>query len=78
MLLPPFGGVGLTATDRAGVDITDISRRAGSMRVDADYTARPFEEWSAADWPKTYQNPTYGNIFGVGIAFAPPHQISSA
>lgn len=77
MLLPPFGGVGLTATDRAGVDITsDIFAPSGFMRVDADYTTRPFEEWSASDWPKTYQNPSYANIFGVGIAFAPPHQIS--
>ena len=77
MLLPPFGGVGLTATDRSGADITSsLFAPSGFMRVDADYTPRPFEEWTAADWPKTYQNPTYGNIFGVGIAFAPPHQIS--
>jgi sulfide:quinone oxidoreductase len=77
MLLPPFGGVDLTATDRYGADITaEVFAPSGFMRVDADYTARPFEEWTASDWPKTYQNPTYGNIFGVGIAFAPPHQIS--
>lgn len=77
MLLPPFGGVGLSATDRHGNDITSqIFAPSGFMRVDADYTTRPFDEWSASDWPKTYQNPTYGNIFGVGIAFAPPHQIS--
>ena len=77
MLLPPFGGVGLTATDRTGADITSkIFAPSGFMRVDADYSPRPFEEWTAADWPRTYQNPDYGNIFGVGIAFAPPHQIS--
>lgn len=77
MLLPPFGGVGLTAMNRAGDDITStVFAPSGFMRVDADYTARPFEEWTAADWPRTYQNPTYGNVFGVGIAFAPPHQIS--
>lgn len=77
MLLPPFGGVGLTATNRTGEDITsELFAPNGFMRVDADYTPRPFEEWTAADWPSTYQNPTYGNIFGVGIAFAPPHQIS--
>ena len=29
-----------------------------------------------ADWPSTYQSPSYANIFGIGIAFAPPHQIS--
>ena len=34
------------------------------------------EDWRASDWPSTYANPTYGNVFGVGIAFAPPHQIS--
>ena len=46
------------------------------MKVDADYTAKPFEEWRAEDWPRTYQVPAYPNIFAVGIAFAPPHQIS--
>lgn len=77
MLLPPFGGVGLSATGRGGEDITStLFAPSGFLRVDADYTVRPYEEWTAADWPRTYQNPTYGNIFGVGIAFAPPHQIS--
>jgi sulfide:quinone oxidoreductase len=28
------------------------------------------------DWPETYQNPSYSNIFAPGIAFAPPHTIS--
>lgn len=46
------------------------------MKVDADYNAKPYSEWKASDWPKTYQNPTYKNIFAVGIAFAPPHIIS--
>jgi sulfide:quinone oxidoreductase len=46
------------------------------MKVDADYTARPYEEWRAQDWPATYQVPGYDNVFAVGIAFAPPHQIS--
>lgn len=77
MLLPPFRGADLTAHNKAGEDITSqLFAPSGFLKVDADYTAKPFEEWSAADWPKTYQNPTYGNIFGVGIAFAPPHQIS--
>lgn len=77
MLLPPFGGVGLTATDRHGDDITaELFAPSGFMRVDADYRPKPFEEWTAADWPTTYQSPRYGNIFAVGIAFAPPHQIS--
>ncbi len=46
------------------------------MRVDADYTAKPYEEWKASDWPRTYQSPDYPNIFAAGIAFAPPHAIS--
>jgi len=46
------------------------------MKVDADYTAKPFETWSINDWPQTYQNPSYPNIFAPGIAFAPPHSIS--
>lgn len=77
MLLPPFGGVPLKAFDRDGADITDtLFAPSGFMKVDADYTARPYEEWSAADWPETYLAPGYDNIFAVGIAFAPPHQIS--
>jgi sulfide:quinone oxidoreductase len=46
------------------------------MKVDADYTAKPYEQWRAADWPSTYLAPGYDNVFAVGIAFAPPHQIS--
>ncbi len=77
MLLPPFGGVGLSAYDRDGNDITaDLFAPSGFMKVDADYTARPYEEWRAADWPQTYQVPGYDNVFAVGIAFAPPHPIS--
>jgi len=77
MLLPPFRGVGLAVTDRAGADIAPrLFAPNGFMRVDADYTERPFEDWSPRDWPATYQNPTYGNIFAAGIAFAPPHAVS--
>ncbi len=77
MLLPPFGGVGLQAFDRAGADITDtMFAPSGFLRVDADYTPRPYEQWSAADWPRTYESPVFANVFGVGIAFAPPHAIS--
>ena len=45
------------------------------MKVDADYAVKQYEEWSPEDWPKTYQT-AYKNIFAIGIAFAPPHQIS--
>ncbi len=77
MLLPPFGGVGLTAYDAEGADITDrLFAPSGFMKVDADYTAKPYEEWRAQDWPETYQVPGYPSIYAVGIAFAPPHQIS--
>lgn len=77
MLLPPFAGVGLQAFDRAGGEMTHrLFAPNGFMLVDADYTKKPFEEWKARDWPKTYQSPVYGNIFAPGIAFAPPHAIS--
>ena len=77
MLIPPFAGVGLKAFDKTGADITSqMFAPNGFMKVDADYTPRPFMEWSANDWPKTYQTPGYRNIFSVGIAFAPPHLIS--
>ena len=77
MLLPPFRGADLKAFDAQGEDITaELFAPSGLMKVDADYTAKPFEDWRAEDWPKTYQTPAYANVFAVGIAFAPPHQIS--
>jgi sulfide:quinone oxidoreductase len=77
MLLPPFRGVDLKAFNKDGADISDqIFAPSGFMKVDADYTPKPYEEWLASDWPVTYRNPLYPNIFAVGIAFAPPHQIS--
>ncbi len=77
MLIPPFAGVGLKAYNKAGDDITDtVFAPNGFMKVDADYTPKPYEEWKASDWPRTYQNPTYKNMFAAGIAFAPPHIIS--
>ena len=77
MLLPPFRGAQIRAFDRAGADITsELFAPSGFMKVDADYTAKPYEEWRAADWPKTYQSPRHANVFAAGIAFAPPHAIS--
>ncbi len=77
MLIPPFAGVGLTAFDKSGGDITsEIFAPNGFMKVDADYTPKPYEEWKPSDWPKKLQSPKYANIFAVGIAFAPPHIIS--
>ncbi|MCA9001521.1 MAG: FAD-dependent oxidoreductase [Planctomycetes bacterium] len=77
MLLPPFSGVGLKGVGPKGEDITSkLFAANGFMVVDADYGSKPFEEWKAADWPSTYQNPSYDNIYAVGIAFAPPHGIS--
>ncbi len=77
MLIPPFAGVGLKAYNKEDDDITgDIFAPNGFLKVDADYTPKPYEEWKAADWPRNYQNPIYKNIFAIGIAFAPPHLIS--
>ena len=77
MLIPGFAGQGLKAFNSKDEDITDvIFAPNGFTKVDADYTPKPFEEWKAADWPETYRNPTYPNIFAPGIAFAPPHSIS--
>jgi len=75
MLIPAFSGHGFQAYDKSGVNITEKLFN-GFMIVDADYTSRPYEEWTVQDWPETYQNPTYKNIFAPGIAFAPPHTIS--
>jgi len=60
-----------------GEDITPkLFAPSGFMKVDADYTSRPYPEWSADDWPSTYESPAYQNIFAAGIAFAVPHPIS--
>ena len=75
MLIPAFSGHGFNAFDKNDEDITDKLFK-GFMIVDADYTPRPYEEWTVQDWPETYQNPSYKNIFAPGIAFAPPHAIS--
>lgn len=77
MLLPPFGGAGLTAFDRGGEDITSqLFAPSGFMKVDADYAPKAYDDWRAEDWPATYEVPGFPNVFAVGIAFAPPHQIS--
>jgi sulfide:quinone oxidoreductase len=77
MLIPPFAGVGLKAYNKAGEDITaTVFAPNGFMKVDADYTPKAYADWKASDWPRTYQNPTYKNMFAAGIAFAPPHIIS--
>ena len=77
MLLPPFRGVAMKALAVDGSDITErMFAPNGFMKVDANYQAKPFEEWVAADWPKTYESPEFSNVFAAGIAFAPPHGIS--
>ncbi|ORB54502.1 sulfide:quinone reductase [Mycobacterium persicum] len=77
MLLPPFKGATLAAYDRGGRDITAaLFAPSGFLKVDADYSGKPYDEWSAEDWPHTYESVAYPNIFAPGIAFAPPHPIS--
>ncbi len=77
MLIPGFAGQGMKAFNKKGEDITSVLFAPnGFMKVDADYTPKPFEEWSINDWPQTYQSPAYENIYAAGIAFAPPHSIS--
>ncbi|POY33361.1 NAD(P)/FAD-dependent oxidoreductase [Mycobacterium kansasii] len=77
MLLPPFRGASLAAYDNAGNDITStLFAPSGFLKVDADYSGKPYDQWSAEDWPHTYESVAYPNIFAPGIAFAPPHPIS--
>jgi len=77
MLIPAFAGSGMKAFNKRGEDISsEMFVASGFMKVDADYSGKPFEQWSIEDWPSVYQNPAYKNIFATGIAFAPPHQIS--
>lgn len=77
MLIPGFSGQGIKAFNANDEDITEkLFAPNGFMKVDAVYEPKPFEEWSIKDWPQTYQNPVYDNIYAAGIAFAPPHAIS--
>ncbi len=77
MLIPPFAGQPMKAYGKDGSDISsELFAPNGFMKVDGDYTPKPYEEWHKDDWPKTYQNPRYKNLFAIGIAFAPPHLIS--
>ncbi len=77
MLIPGFTGAGMKAYNKNGEDISSkIFAANGMMKVDADYTPKPYEEWSANDWPSIYQNPDYDNLYASGIAFAPPHTMS--
>lgn len=77
MLIPAFAGVGIRATGADGRDLTaEMFLPNGLMKVDADYAAKPYEQWKVDDWPSTYRTPGYPNVFAAGIAFAPPHPIS--
>jgi len=77
MLIPGFAGVGLKAFGKDNSDIgSKLFAANGLMKVDADYTPKDYEDWSVNDWPQTYRNPEFPNIFAPGIAFAPPHGIS--
>lgn len=77
MLIPGFSGNKIKAFDKNNNEITEkVFVANGMMRVDADYTPKPYEEWSAKDWPETYQSPAYDNLYACGIAFAPPHGMS--
>lgn len=79
MLIPQFLGARIKYTNNSGEDISDqVCNPAGFVKVDADYTSgsKPMHEWSAADWPSTYQSAYSPYIFAAGIAFAPPHPIS--
>lgn len=77
MLLPPFKGHRLKTLNQQGEDITEkLFTPADFMRVDADYTIKDYIDWKPEDWPRHYQSPYYKNLFAIGIAFAPPHQIS--
>lgn len=75
MLIPSFSGHGFKAYNKLNIEITEQLFN-GFMLVDADYTSKPYEQWKVTDWPETYQNPNFSNIFAPGIAFAPPHSIS--
>ena len=67
------------AYDRDGSDITSRAVRSERFHEGRWRTTRPSPTRSGlrpATGRETYQAPGFDNIFAVGIAFAPPHQIS--
>ena len=79
MLIPAFAGVPMKYINKNNDDITgELCAPNGMLKVDADYASagRGFDNWKKADWPMTYQTPTYDNLYAAGISFAPPHPIS--
>lgn len=77
MLIPQFRGIPLKYFSADGSDITEkMTVPSGFMRVDADYSAKAYDAYRAADWPALYRSPQYENIYAAGIAFAPPHPLS--
>ncbi|WP_297453685.1 FAD-dependent oxidoreductase [Persephonella sp.] len=76
MLIPQFKAQPIKWIDKDGNDITDkVCNPAGFVKVDAVY-GKPYDELDGPDWPRTYQNPIYKNVFAAGIAFAPPGPLS--
>jgi sulfide:quinone oxidoreductase len=76
MLIPPFKGKPIKYLDKEGNDLAGkVLNPARFFKVDATY-GKSYAEITAADWPRTYQNPDYKNIFACGIAFAPPGPMS--
>ncbi len=76
MLIPPFEGQRIQYLDKDGNDLSHtLLNPARFLKVDAAY-GKPYDEIRASAWPKTYQNQTFKNIFGAGIAFAPPGAMS--
>jgi len=62
MLIPAFSGQDFKAFNKEGEEITErLFAPNGFMKVDADYTKKPYEDWSVNDWPSTYHNPENSN-----------------
>jgi sulfide:quinone oxidoreductase len=76
MLIPPFRGKPIRYLDREGNDLAGkLLNPGGFLKVDGVY-GKAYEDLDGPDWPKTYQNQVYKNIFAAGIAFAPPGSLS--
>jgi sulfide:quinone oxidoreductase len=78
MLIPKTMGRDIKWLDRDGKDIAGVMvNPVRLLKVDAAY-GLPYEQLAANPeaWPSVYQHPVYKDIFGAGIAFAPPGPIS--
>ena len=71
MLIPGFAGAGMKAFDKNNEDITaKVFAPNGFMKVDADYSTKPYDEWKTSELEiGYYQNIQIWHFFPAGYPY---------